>query len=236
MYTTLGSLFLAAKIDLFEPKVVKIVRFLFILQIVLQQVFVIYVRIQAKANNDRTPIQVKSPLSGMLESQLQQTNNDMVKNMASSFLSSSSTVMEYDIRQANNLQGGVVFNMVFMWLLHFKFNQVQPLILQITMGMLNLLFNPLFQVYVLGRNLERPFKQPPNPMAEAQKRAQEQAEKAQAEATAKAEAAAESKQEEAEKEIVIEEEDDDDEEESEADESEQDDDNDDETAGLEDEE
>ena len=185
IYTTLGSLFLSSKVDLFDPKVVKIVRFLFILQTVLQQLFVFYVRIQAKANNDRTPVQVKNPLSGMLESQLKDTN-DMVKGMASSFLSSSSTVLEYDIKQANSLQGGVVFNLVFMWLLHFKFNQVQPLIMQIVMGIINLIYSPLFQVYVLGRNLERPFKQPPNPMAEAQKRAQETAEKAKAEAEAAA--------------------------------------------------
>jgi hypothetical protein len=36
--------------------------------------------------------------------------------------------------------------------------QVQPLIIQSFTGIVNLIFSPLFQIYVMGRNLERPFK------------------------------------------------------------------------------
>lgn len=38
--------------------------------------------------------------------------------------------------------------------------QIQPLIVQSLVGILNMIYSPLFQVYVLGRNLERPFKNP----------------------------------------------------------------------------
>lgn len=39
-------------------------------------------------------------------------------------------------------------------------NQVQPLFYQTASGLLNFVYSPLFQVYVLGRNLERPFVTP----------------------------------------------------------------------------
>ena len=131
-------------------------RFIFVAFVVSQQVFCLYVRIQAKLNNNRTPIETKNVLSGLLNSQLQ--NQDMIKNLASSFLSTQSTVMEYDLKQAKNMNGGILFNMAFMWFLHFKMGQTQPLFFQTVQGLTNLVFNPLFQCYVLGRNLERPFK------------------------------------------------------------------------------
>lgn len=59
-----------------------------------------------------------------------------------------------------NMQGGIFFNMAFMWFLHFKMQQVQPLLVTTINGFMQLVYNPLFQVYVLGRNLERPFKSP----------------------------------------------------------------------------
>jgi hypothetical protein len=68
--------------------------------------------------------------------------------------------MEYDMKQALNMQGGVLFNMAFMWLIHFKMEKVQPLVMQVVTGYMQLAYSPLFQAYVLGRNLERPFKTP----------------------------------------------------------------------------
>lgn len=129
----------------------------------------------AKKNNDRTPIQQKNPLSEILQKQMDQTpgGNDMVKNLASSFLSSETTVMEYDLRQASNMQGGIIFNMLFNWFLHFKLQKTQPLLMQIISGTLQLAYHPLFQVYVLRRNLERPFK---SQMTAAQKMMEAKAE------------------------------------------------------------
>merc|ERR1712176_1323737 len=86
--------------------------------------------------------------------------SDMVKNLASSFLKTESTIVEYDMGQTKNMQGGVLFNMLLMWFLHFKMQQVQPLLVTTINGFLQLIYNPLFQVYIMGRNLERPFKSP----------------------------------------------------------------------------
>merc|ERR1740130_1300005 len=81
-------------------------------------------------------------------------------NLASSFLKKESTVRDYDIRQTTVMQGSMLFNMVMMWFLHFKMQQVQPLFVSIVNGFMQLGYNPLFQVYIMGRNLERPFKSP----------------------------------------------------------------------------
>jgi hypothetical protein len=164
LYASLGVMLLSRRVDLFHPTIVRLVRFLFILYIVLHQCFLFYVRIQAKQNNDRTPIELKNPFSALLQNQLGGESyegfvgNFMMKNLASSLLSSKSTVLEYDLKQARSLQSGLIFNMLFMWVLHFKMEQIQPLLIQTVNGLVSLVYNPLFQVYVLGRNLERPFK------------------------------------------------------------------------------
>ena len=160
LYISLGVMLLARRVDLFSPAVVRIARWGFIAYLVVLQLFLFYVRFQAKSINDRTPITLKNPLSSVLQSQLGGEDNGMMKSLASSFLNSKSTVLEYDLRQARSMQSGLIMNMAFMWFLHFKMNQVQPLIIQSATGLMNMVYSPLFQVYVLGRNLERPFKNP----------------------------------------------------------------------------
>lgn len=113
----------------------------------------------AKLENDRTEIVTTNPLSGLMNAQLGQ-QQEMVKDLASQFLSSKTTVMEYDLRQVKSMMGSLLFNMAFMWFLHFKMEQTQPLVAQAVTGTINLVYHPLFQVYILGRNLERPFKGP----------------------------------------------------------------------------
>ena len=166
MYASIGIMLLGRKIDLFNPTIVRLARFAFVAFLVCYQLFLLYARIQAVSHNDRTPIELKSPLSSVLQSQLggggnEGGSNAMMKSLASSFLASKSTVLEYDLKQIKSMQSGMIFNMLFMWVLHFKMKQVQPLIIQSITGMVNLIYSPLFQVYGLGRNLERPFKSPP---------------------------------------------------------------------------
>jgi hypothetical protein len=133
--------------------------------------FLTYVRIQAKQINDRTTIQLPiNPLvSSLINTQLGgggagsdntsfSSSAAMMKNLASSFLSSSTTVLEYDLKQSRNMQNGLLFNMLFMWFLHFKMGQIQPLLINTFNGIVSMIYSPLFQVYILGRNLERPFQ------------------------------------------------------------------------------
>lgn len=66
--------------------------------------------------------------------------------------------MEYDLSQAKSMNSGLLFPMLMLWFLHFKLGQVQPLFFQTANGVKDFVMSPLFQVYVLGRNLERPFR------------------------------------------------------------------------------
>ena len=91
-----------------------------------------------------------------------------MRSLASSFLSSETTVVEYDLKQAKGMQAGLLFNMCFMWFLHFKMEQIQPLLIQSMMGISSMVYSPLFQVYIMGRNLERPFKTQGMPKLEEQ--------------------------------------------------------------------
>ena len=65
---------------------------------------------------------------------------------------------EYDLSQAKSMNNGLLFPMLMLYFLHFKMGQVQPLFFQTINGLKDFLFSPLVQVHVLGKNLERPFK------------------------------------------------------------------------------
>jgi len=67
-------------------------------------------------------------------------------------------VREYDLSQAKSMNNGLLFPMLMLYFLHFKMGQVQPLFFQTINGLKDFLFSPLVQVHVLGKNLERPFK------------------------------------------------------------------------------
>jgi hypothetical protein len=162
------------------------IRFLFLGQLILQQVFIFYVRIMAKSRNDRTVVHMKSPLldemtrrgGGDSSSKRNSSNNQfLLKTIASSFLSKDTTVMEYDLGQATSMQSGIIISMALMWFFHFQLEQVQPLLIALINNTLQLFFNPLFQVYVLGRNLQRPFVTP-TPAWLAQQQQQQEEEEA----------------------------------------------------------
>ena len=155
--------------------------------LIIQQLFVFFVRLSARRKNDLTVLQLSNPLPDLIASQMKVEGNTqaLLKKLTSSFLSSDSTVMEYDLKQASDMQGAVLLNICFMWFLHFRLEKVQPLVIQIMTGFMQLIYSPLFQVYVgrldsasssssssstpshkrcqlqvLGKNLQRPFKTP----------------------------------------------------------------------------
>ncbi len=165
------ELSISQKYFLFIPQ-----RFAFIAYVVAAQIFLFYVRYKAHTINDRTPITITNPLSSLLQKQLPQEGNtggagDMVKNIANQFLASTSTIMEYDLSQAKSMNNGLLVPMIMLWVLHFKMGQVQPLFFQTASGVKELVFSPLFQTYILGKNLERPFKN--KRMEEMQKQQEE---------------------------------------------------------------
>lgn len=173
LMVSVGVMLLSNRIDILDEKAVRVARFAFVAYIVSVQVFLLYVRIRAKGANDRTPVTISNPLAGLVNGG-GGGGNFMVKALADQVLSTQTTVLEYDLKQAKKMNSGLLFPMVFLYFLHFKMKQVQPLLMQTATGFLNLVYSPLFQVYVLGRNLERPFKPPTSPMMEAMQKQQEQ--------------------------------------------------------------
>jgi len=176
---TMGVMMLSNRVDILNAKAVQIARYAFLAYVIAVQVFLLYVRFRAKSINDRTPITINNPLASLVLGGASSDGasggggNFMVKALAGQVLSTQTTVLEYDLKEAVKMNGGLLFPMVFLYFLHFRMKQVQPLIMQTATGVLNLVYSPLFQVYVMGKNLERPFKPPVNPMLEAMQAQQE---------------------------------------------------------------
>lgn len=166
---SLGVMFLSQRIDILDTRTVRIARMAFVTYIIVMQVFLLYVRVKAKMVNDRTEITLSNPLASLVEGAAASAGggaggvgggggNFMVKALANQMLSTTTTIYEYDLQQAKKMNSGLLMPMIFLYFLHFKMKQVQPLLMQTATGVMNMVYSPLFQVYVLGRNLERPFK------------------------------------------------------------------------------
>jgi len=156
MIVTMGIMYYSRKLDFTDSKVIHWARICYLSYNILAQAFLIYVRIRARKINDLTPLTPK--LNPLLSSLLPSSIPDIAKRLLSNVLTTQKTIMEYDIAQAKMSNNKLLFPLVFLFLLHFKFGQVQPLLYQAASGMLNLVYSPLWQVYILGRNLERPWK------------------------------------------------------------------------------
>jgi hypothetical protein len=169
---SLGVMFLSQRIDILDTRTVRIARMAFVTYIIVMQIFLLYVRVKAKMVNDRTEITLSNPLASLVEGAAASAGgggggaggvgggggNFMVKALANQMLSTTTTIYEYDLQQAKKMNSGLLMPMIFLYFLHFKMKQVQPLLMQTATGVMNMVYSPLFQVYVLGRNLERPFK------------------------------------------------------------------------------
>ncbi len=167
---SVGVIMLSNRIDILNANAVRIARFAFVAYLISVQLFLLYVRFRAKALDDRTPVSISNPLAALVPGRDGASGvggNPLVKALADQVLSTQTTVLEYDLKQAKKMLGGLLFPMVLLYFLHFKMKQVQPLLQQTATGVSNLVYSPLVQVYVLGKNLERPFRPPANPMMEA---------------------------------------------------------------------
>jgi hypothetical protein len=157
MLISISIMLLSQKIDIFTPRVVTIARATFVGYIIAVQLFLLYVRMRVKQINDRTEITISNPLASLVQGMQQNSKNAMVKSLTSQILTTQTTVYEYDLQQIKSMQSSLLMPMVFIYFLHFKMKQMQPLLMQIATGLTNLVYSPLWQVYILGRRLERPF-------------------------------------------------------------------------------
>lgn len=158
MMLSISIMFLSQRMDIFSPRVVTIARAAFVGYIIAVQLFLLYVRTKVRQINDRTEITLSNPLASMAEAMMQKnSNNAMVKSLTSQILTTQTTIYEYDMQQIKSMQSGLLMPMVFIYFLHFRMKQMQPLLMQTVTGVMNLVYSPLWQVYVMGKRLERPF-------------------------------------------------------------------------------
>ena len=172
MMTVIGAMMVFRRFDMYDPQVVRNARIAFVAYISSVIAFSMYVRFKARSNNDQRPVVMENAIAGIVKSQINNamagsSSSETVKSLADKFLTSVTNIMEYDMQQASALRNSVLAPMLILWVLHFKMNQVQPLLMQIVTGLSNLMYHPLVQVYVMGRNLERPFKKPLSPMEQS---------------------------------------------------------------------
>ena len=172
MIAVVGAMTVFRRFDMYDPQVVRNARIAFIVYISSVMAFSMYVRYKARERNDQRPVEMENAIAGLVKSQINNAmagspSSETVKGLANKFLTSVTNVMEYDMQQAGALRNSVLAPMLILWILHFKMKQVQPLLMQIVTGLSNLMYHPLVQVYVMGRNLERPFKKPLSPMEQS---------------------------------------------------------------------
>lgn len=70
------------------------------------------------------------------------------------------TAAEYDKAQLNSLRNSYRLGCMFTCFLHFKMKMTQPLVYNSVSGVIDLVFNPLVNIHLLGKKAEGPFKRP----------------------------------------------------------------------------
>lgn len=80
------------------------------------------------------------------------------------------TVMEYDLERVSEFIRQTTISICILLFMHYKWNFVQPLIIQSILPLKAAIFLPIFQIHLLGKpaegDLTRPFKPPTNKLGE----------------------------------------------------------------------
>jgi len=70
------------------------------------------------------------------------------------------TVREYDREQLKSMRSSYQFGCLFNLFLHFQMKMQQPLVYSSVSGLIDLFYNPLVQIHLLGKKPEGPYKRP----------------------------------------------------------------------------
>lgn len=80
-----------------------------------------------------------------------------------------SNVYEYDLEQWNSNLKGSLIQLCILGFIHYKWQAAIPLLSQLILGPTKLYSSELFQSYVLGAKIERPFPAPKSPFGDLMK-------------------------------------------------------------------
>ena len=117
--------------------------------LVLFQTLMSYVlEMRIKMKNDKTPVETPfNPLA-------------MLMGGGGSSGDTKQTAAQYDQKQLSSQRNSYRLGCCFTCFLHFKMKMTQPLVYSSVSGLVDLWFNPLFQIYLLGAKAEGPYKRP----------------------------------------------------------------------------
>ncbi len=76
------------------------------------------------------------------------------------------TVYEYDMEQWASAQKSNAIQLLILGVIHYKWAVAIPLVTQLILGPMKVATSELFQAYVLGKALPRPFEVPKSPFAD----------------------------------------------------------------------
>ncbi|KAJ1920617.1 phosphate transporter (Pho88) [Mycoemilia scoparia] len=172
-----GTMHLVKKFKLDDPEYVQYIQGLYGAATCLLLALSYYFKAVAESKNDQTPLEYDEP-------QLGQGSTHVV-----------TTVKEHDLKEITKNRNTALTTAAVVVFMYWKFQFIQPMILQSILPVFNLIKTPLFQVYLLGKpatgELARPWR-PENPFASAQPSAQEAAPEARSDSPSRIEEVTES--------------------------------------------
>ncbi|PRP80432.1 hypothetical protein PROFUN_11887 [Planoprotostelium fungivorum] len=149
MMVMLPMLYAMNQIDLKDEENIQRLRIGFCIVVTLVLSVYLYLWNKIRSTNDEAPVNVPE----------QKNFTGAVTEEASQM-----TTTEYDQSLLKKALQSLLVGASITALLHFKFEMVHPLFIQLAMVPMQLYKNPMFQIHVLGKTLPRPIVEE-NPMA-----------------------------------------------------------------------
>ncbi|KAJ3309040.1 hypothetical protein HDU76_003744 [Blyttiomyces sp. JEL0837] len=139
----------ANRFDLDNPEYINYLRGSYVTTQVIVLSLAYYIRTKIFDRNDKTPL-VYTEMKSFLEQEVITVNT---------------TNQGHDLKKSYEQFQQILLQIIVMALLHFRFGYIRPLLIQTVLGLRSISINPLFEVYILGKDdkegdLKRPWKAP----------------------------------------------------------------------------
>lgn len=127
-----------------EPNILWTLRIVYITANALLLLMYLFIKQRIASVNDQRKMRVKKD-NGLFQ------DNDVEEELEISY-------SEYDTKELTKLFRSSLMQVVIVAVLHFKWNVIQPLIVQSTGPLRNLFLNPLCLAYIWNKPIQRPFE------------------------------------------------------------------------------
>lgn len=141
---SIGSMQISKHAFMSSPSTLLYLRVAFAISVFLQTLAALYIKNRIAKQNNRTTFRVKP------EASLFSMADTPVEEIEIS-------VHDYDMEEANKMLRGCLLQSCIITLVHWKWSVMQPILIQSTAFIRNLLFNSLYYAYLYGLHVERPF-------------------------------------------------------------------------------